>query len=473
MATQALDSAAVQHLDASIKGAVITPDREGYDAARTVFNAMIDNRPAAIVRCKDPADVMACVDFARVRATTVSIRSGGHGVNGSQIADGGLVIDLSDMRRIRVDPAARTARAQAGVTWGELDAATQEHGLAVTGGRVPGTGIAGFTLGAGSGWIERKFGYACDNLLEVDVVTADGRFLRANDRENADLFWALKGGGGNFGVVTQLTYRLHPVGPVVHAGMLVHPGAAAPEVVRGYRDFMATAPDEVGGGVVFLTAPPAPFVPEAARGKPAVAIVASYAGDPDEGKRVLAPLRAIGQPAVDMLAPMPYTALQQLIEPGNPPGERHYWKSDLLDDLSDEAIDTMAAMAQSPPSPLGVILLLPLGGAIARVPADATALGRRDAGWAWLGLGQWHDAAEDARNVAWARELSAALEPFGSGGVYITLTSDSGDARARDAFRGHHERLVAVKDRYDPGNMFRLGQNIRPSTEAAARADRP
>jgi FAD/FMN-containing dehydrogenase len=470
MATQVLDDAAVEQLDASVKGEVITPERDGYDEARTVFNAMVDKHPAVIVRCADPHDVMATVDLARVRAAEVSVRSGGHGVTGSQIADGGIVIDMSAMTRISVDAENRLARAQAGVTWGELDAATQEHGLAVTGGRVASTGVAGLTLGAGSGWIERKFGYTCDNLVEADVVTADGRFLRANENENSDLFWALKGGGGNFGVVTQFTFRLHPLGPMVYGGMLIHPGFAARDVARAYRDFMRTAPDEIGGALAFLTAPPEPFVPEQARGKPICAIIASYAGDLADAEEALAPLRAIGQPVVDMLGPMPYTALQCLIEGGNQPGHRHYWKADLIDDLSDEAIDAAAPIGTSAPSPLTVTLFQPLGGAVARVPDDATALGRRDAGWAYHALAQWDDPADDARQIGWAREFEAALAPYSTGGVYVTFSSDSGEERVRDAYRDHHERLVAIKDRYDPANMFHLGQNIRPSLQAAARA---
>jgi FAD/FMN-containing dehydrogenase len=470
MATQVLDSTAMEQLDATVKGEVLTADRDGYDEARTVFNAMVDKRPAAIVRCIDPHDVIAVVDLARVRAAEVSVRAGGHGVTGSQITDGGIVIDLTRMKRITIDSEARVARVQAGATWGDLDAATQEHGLAVTGGRVPSTGVAGLTLGAGSGWIERKFGYACDNLIEADVVTADGRFLRANAVENADLFWALKGGGGNFGVVTQFTFRLHQLGPMVYGGMLIYPGFAASEVARAYRDFMLTAPDEVGGGLALLTAPPEPFVPEEARGKPAVGIIATYAGDPADAERVLAPLRDIGTPAVDLLGPMPYTAVQQLIEPGNQPGNRHYWKADLMDDLSDEALDAVIEVAQRPASPFTLTLFQPLGGAVSRIPEEDTALGRRDAGWAYHALAQWTDAADDDANLAWARELAGALEPFTTGGVYITFSSDVGEERVRDAFRSHHERLVAIKDRYDPGNMFHLGQNIRPSIEAAARA---
>jgi FAD/FMN-containing dehydrogenase len=474
MPAQVLDDVALEQLAGSTKGEVLTAGKAGYDEARTVFNAMVDKRPAAIVRCKDPADVIAAVEFARLRAAEVSIRSGGHGVTGSQLTDGGVTIDLTAMRRIRVDPAARTARVQAGVTWGELDAATQEHGLAVTGGRVPSTGVAGLTLGSGSGWLERKHGFTCDNLLEADVVTADGRFLRANETENADLFWALKGGGGNFGVVTQFTYRLHPVGPEIYAGMLIWPGFMAADVARSYRDFMAVAPDEVGGAMAFLTAPPEPFVPEEARGKPVVGVIATYAGDVREGEGVLAPLRTIaGGPAVDLFQPMPYLGAQQLIAGGNQPGYRQYWKADLADELADEAIDAVAAMAPSVPSPLTTLLFQPLGGAIARVPSDATAMRRRDAGWAWHLLSQWPDAEGDAANLGWTRELAAKLAPYSSGGVYINYTSDTGEERVRDAYGPLYDRLVAIKDRYDPANMFRLGQNIRPSAEAAARAERP
>src|SRR3954451_11508175 len=399
MATQVLDEAAVQQLRASIKGEVFAPGDGGYDEARTVFNAMVDKRPAAIVRCKDPSDVIAAIDLARASAAEVSVRSGGHGVTGSQLTDGGITIDMSAMKRIRVDPAARLVRAQAGVTWGELDAATQEHGLAVPGGRVPTTGIAGLTLGSGSGWMERKFGFTCDNLIEADVVTADGRFLRCNESENSDLFWALKGGGGNFGVVTQFAYRLHPVGPMIYGGMLVFPPFAAGDVARAYRDFIASPPDEVGGGLAFITAPLEEFVPEEARGKPAVGIIATYAGDPAEGERVFQPLKDLG-PAVDMVGPMPYVAAQGLLEPGNPPGNRHYWKADLLDDLPDEAIDATIAVAQRAPSPLSLTLFQPLGGAVARVPAESTALGRRDASWAYHAIGQWVDAADDQANIA-------------------------------------------------------------------------
>jgi FAD/FMN-containing dehydrogenase len=469
MATQVLDSTAVEQLRGSVKGEVLAPGDAGYEEARACFNSMIEKQPAAIVRCLDPHDVMATIDLARVRAAEVSIRSGGHGVSGSQLSDGGITLDMTAMKRVAVDPEAKIVRAQAGVTWGELDAATQAHGLAVTGGRVPSTGIAGLTLGSGSGWLERKHGFSCDNLIEADVVTADGRFLRANETENPDLLWALKGGGGNFGVVTQFTFRLHEVGPMIYGGMLVFPPFAGRDVAKAYRDFMADAPDEVGGGLAFITAPPEPFVPEEARGKPAVGIIYTYAGDLEEGERVVKPLRDLG-PAVDLVGPIPYVGAQSLLEPGNPPGRRHYWKADLMDDLTDEAIDGICEAHMRMPSPFTVMLFQPLGGAVARVDADATALGRRDAGWAWHILSQWEDTAQDEMNIEWTRGIAKALEPHSTGGVYITYTIDTGEDRVRDAYRDHYDRLVAIKDRYDPANMFHLGQNIRPSIEAAARA---
>jgi FAD/FMN-containing dehydrogenase len=369
------------------------------------------------------------------------------------------------MKRIKIDSAARIARVQAGVTWGEFDAAAQEHGLAVTGGRVPSTGVAGLTLGAGSGWLERKHGFACDNLLEADVVTADGRFLRANANENADLFWALKGGGGNFGVVTQFTFQLHEVGPMIYGGMLIWPGFRAADVARAFRDFMAGAPDEVGGALAFVTAPPEPFVPEEARGKPAVGIIVTYAGDLEEGERIAAPLKQIaGGPAVDLVAPMPYLAAQSLIEPGNPPGNRNYWKADLLGELSDEAIDAVAETAPTVPSPMTTLLFQPLGGAVARVPEDATALGRRDATWAYHVISMWADAADDERNIAWTRELAGAMKPYATGRAYLNFIGEEGGGRVRAAFGPEkYARLVELKDRWDPENVFCRNQNIRPS----------
>jgi FAD/FMN-containing dehydrogenase len=317
------------------QGDLFYPGGSGYDAARAVFNAMIDRRPALIARCANADDVVAAVNLAREQGIPLSVYGGGHGVTGAAVVDGGICIDLRGMKGVRVDPDAQTVRAEGGLNWGELDAATTEHGLAVTGGRVPDTGIAGLALGSGSGWLERKFGFTCDNLIEAEVVTADGRKMVASATENADLFWGLRGGGGNFGIVTAFHFQLHPLPPVVLAGMLIHPAAVGAELLRFYRDFMLAAPDEVGGGVAFITAPPAPFVPPEVQGHPIVAIVVSYAGPVEDGERVLAPLREWGPPAIDLVEPMPYVALQALIEPGNPHGMHNYWTADFYDTLPD------------------------------------------------------------------------------------------------------------------------------------------
>jgi len=470
LAQAAVDTAALD----GFGGELLRDGDPGYDERRRVFNAAIDRKPALIARCTGVADVIAALGFARERSLPVSVRGGAHSVAGHAVLDGGVMIDLRQMNRVRVDPEERIAWCGGGANWGELDRETQAFGLAVTGGRMADTGVGGLTLGGGSGWLERKYGFTVDSLLSAEVVTADGSLVVASADRNPDLFWALKGGGGNFGVVTGFEFALHEVGPLVYGGMLIWPGFMAGEVTRAYRDYMADAPDEVGGGLALITAPPEPFVPEEARGKPAVGIIFTYAGDPEEGERAAAPLRAIaGGPAVDLCGPIPYVGAQKLIEPGNQPGHRNYWKADLLDELPDDAIDTIAAMAPTVPSPFSTLLFQPLGGAVARVAPDATALGRRDAKWAYHLISMWDGPEEDERNIAWTRELFGKLAPYAAGGVYMTFTSDTTDERARDAVGANYERLVAVKDKYDPGNMFRLGPNIRPSAEATARAERP
>jgi FAD/FMN-containing dehydrogenase len=466
MATQTVDRATVSQFVAGIRGEVLSPGSAGYEEGRKLFNGLIDKRPFAIARCLDARDVVAAVNLARASGLEISVKSGGHGISGSALSDGGLTIDLSAMKRIEVDPSKRTVRAEAGVTWGEFDAATQAHGLAVTGGRMSTTGIAGLTLGSGSGWLERTFGFTCDNLLAAEVVTADGRILRASESENGDLFWGLCGGGGNFGIVTAFEYRLHLVGPLVLAGMVVHPQEAARDVLCAYRDFMATAPDEVGGAFACLTAPPAPFIPEAARGKPAAAMIMMHAGPIAEAERVLAPLRKIGKPLVDVVQPMPYTAVQKLTDPGNPPGLNRYFKADFIDELSDAAIDVFLRQAASLTSPLTAVLLQPLGGALARIPAAATPLRRRDAAYAYHALTTWADDRHD-HHIGWTRALADAMQPFATGGIYLTYIGDEGEERIRDAYGPEkYARLVALKDRYDPTNLFHLNQNIRPSEKA-------
>lgn len=347
-----LDEAAVQELAASFRGQLVRSRDDGYDGARAVFNAMVDRRPALIARCTGVADVMAAVRFARDNGLPLAIRGGGHSVPGYGVCEGGVVVDLSPMKGVWVDPEARTARAQAGLTWGELDRETQQFGLAVTGGRVTHTGIAGLTLGGGSGWLERKLGFTVDNLISADAVTADGQFVRASEEENEDLFWGIKGGGGNFGVVTSFEYRLHPVGPIVLGGMLMYPAERAGEVLRFYRDFIAEAPDELGGACAFVTAPPEPFVPEPVQGSQVFAVVVCYFGSIEEGEEAIRPLKEFEPPAMDMVGPMPYTVLQSLLDPGNPPGLQNYWKAGFLHELPDEAVDTLVKHAQKVTSPL-------------------------------------------------------------------------------------------------------------------------
>ena len=366
-------------LEAAFHGELVRPGDPGYDELRTVFNAMIDRRPALIARCRDAADVAAAVTFGRESGLPVAVYGGGHGVTGNAVCTDGLVIDLRPMKGIEVDPVTRTCRAEAGLTWGELDAATQEHGLAVTGGRVSSTGIAGLVLGSGSGWIERKFGFTVDSLLSVEIVTADGQIRAASDTENPDLFWAIRGGGGNFGVVTSFTFRLHPLGPIVLGGMLMYPAPMAAAVIRNFRDFMATAPDEVGGAVALVTAPDEEFVPEPVRGQPVVGVVLCYAGSPEEGEKALRPLREFGPPPLDLVQPMPYVALQRLIDAGNPEGLRNYWTAEFLTGLPDDAVQQVTERHLTAPSPFTQVIIVAGGGAVARVPSGRTALGQRQA----------------------------------------------------------------------------------------------
>jgi FAD/FMN-containing dehydrogenase len=368
------------------------------------------------------------------------------------------------MKGIEIDVEASTLRAGAGLTWGELDAATQEHGLAVTGGRMSTTGVGGLVLGGGSGWIERKCGYAVDNLLAVETVTADGQILTASETEHADLFWGTRGGGGNLGVVTRFEFRLHPIGPTVLGGMLMYPAPMAAAVLANFRAVMADAPDEVGAGVVLLTAPPAEFVPEPVRGQPIVGMIVCYAGPIEHAEEALRPLREFGPPALDLVQPMPYTAVQQLIDPGYPAGMRNYWTGDFLAGLPDEAIDVLGRFHLSTPSPLTQIIILPGGGASARVPDGTMAIGDRRAPFNLHITSLWDDPAADAANIAWTRELGAAIKPFTTGRVYVNFIGDEGQERVVASFgREGYARMQALKDRYDPDNLFRSNQNVRPS----------
>jgi FAD/FMN-containing dehydrogenase len=471
MTEQLLTPAAVEELARGFGGELIGPEHTGYDSARAVWNGMFDHEPALVARCGGTDDVIAAVAFGRENGLPIAVRGGGHSPGGYSTCEAGLVIDLSPMKAIRVDTAAKTARAEAGMTWGEFDAATQQHGLAVTGGRFSTTGIAGLTLGSGSGWLERKCGLTADNLLSAQVVTADGRLLTAGEGENQELFWGLRGGSGNFGIVTEFTYRLHDVGPLIYGGMLVALPDRAEAILRWARDEMPDAPDDLGLGVAFVSAPPEPFVPAEMHFKPVMGVIVCWTGDHAEGERVLAPLREVAQPVMDMVQPMPYTALQSMLDAGGPHGIHAYMKAEFLPELSDEAIGTLVRHGSARPGPMAQLLMEPMGGAISRIGEDATALGRRDVPWCFHALSLWMDDGEQATtdaHVAWAKELGAAMEPYTTTGVYLNYTSDEGEERVRSTYGPEkYARLVALKDQYDPENVFRLNQNIKPSRPAA------
>jgi FAD/FMN-containing dehydrogenase len=449
-----LDDATVQDFSASLRGEVLRPTDEGYDEARTLHNGMIDSRPTLIARCAGVADVMASVRFARDQQLLVSLRSGGHSLPGFSISDGGLMIDLSRMRGVRIDAARQTARAEGGVTWGDFDHETQAFGLATTGGLVRQTGIAGLTLGGGHGFLMRKYGLACDNLLSVDLVTAEGRLLTASEDENADLFWGLRGGGGNFGVATSFEYRLHEVGPVL-GGVLFYPLARAKEIFRLYRDVTSAAPDELTMYAGLGTLPD---------GTQVAALPVCYTGPIAEGERLLGPLRESGLLLDDQVGPIPYTALQSIIENFNPPGMRNYWKSDYMTQLSDDAIDLLVEEYASVPAPNSHIIIEQMGGAVSRVGEDETAIGHRNAPYNLIIIGMWAEPGEDERNIGWVRRLWEVVRPFSSGGVYVNYQMGDEEHRVRAAYGPEkYERLVALKNEYDPTNLFRLNQNIAPS----------
>lgn len=451
-------------LRAAFAGDVLTiDDGAPYDAARAVFNGMFDRRPAVIARPTCDADVVAAIAFVRASGLPLAVKAGGHSVAGFSTTEGGLLLDLGAMKGIAVDAEARRVRVGPGVIWGELDRATQEHGLATTGGRMTTTGVAGFVLGSGSGWLEHLHGLACDNLVSARVVTADGRIVTASAEENPDLFWGLRGGGGNFGIVTEFELALHRVGPTIYGGLLIYPRDRAAEVCRNLRDALADAPRGVTGGVIFMTAPPAPFVPPELQGQPAVTVLAAYFGHPDGGPEALAGLRAVGDPAVDLVGPMPYVDLQAITDAGNPPGRRNYWHSDLLADLPDEAIDTLVERANRATSPASVTILARYGGAVADVAEDATALGGRQAPWFYHCYGIWTEG-DDATHIGWVKETGAALHPWTTAGMALNFFSQVDEARVRSAFgEEKHRRLTALKDVWDPDNLFRANQNIRPS----------
>ena len=453
-----IQEAAVEKFRGSLRGKLILPDNDGYDDARQIWNAMIDKRPALIVQCTGVADVIASVDFARTNNLLVAVKGGGHNVAGNAVCDDGIMIDLSPMKGIRVDPVNRTARAEAGLTWGEFDRETQAFGLATPGGQISTTGIAGITLGGGWGWLSRKYGLAVDNLLSADIVTAEGKFIAASASENADLFWGLRGGGGNFGIVTSFEYQLHSVGPVL-AGMVVHPYEKAKEVLRFYRDFTSDMPDELTCHVALLSTPD---------GDPIAAIIPCYNGPIEEGERVLRPLREFGPPMADMIGPMAYTEVQAMLDAPYPPGLQNYWKANFMREISDDAIDTMVAHCADRPTPMCHMLIEGiLGGAVGRVSPDDTAFNHRDVVYNFLSLGVCSDPAESDKCIRWAREQWEAMQGFMTDTVYVNYLgqeSHEGADRVKAAYGPQkYDRLVALKNKYDPTNMFRLNQNIKPT----------
>jgi FAD/FMN-containing dehydrogenase len=458
----ALGEATMQELRDALRGELVLPADADYGEARSVWNGMIDRRPALIARCTGTSDVIAAIGFARSEGLTVAVRGGGHNVAGNATCDGGLVIDLSPMKGVQVDAEARTVRAQGGLTWGELDRETQAFGLATTGGLVTSTGIAGFTLGGGIGWLMRKHGLACDNLISADLVTADGQTVRASETENPELLWGLRGGGGNFGVVTEFEFRLHRVSQVL-GGLVAWPAQAAGDVLRFWRNWVHGTPDELCTMAAFLYAPPEPFVPPEVQGTPIFAIACFHLDPEGNAEDDLRALRDL-DPAVDVLGPMPYTAIQGMFDGGVPRGSRNYWRSGYVDALTDGAIDAILSHADRIPAPLGQLHVHQLGGAMSRVPDGATAFGNRDAGFLMNYIGLWLEPAEDEANTAWVRAAADAMEPYGTGARYVNFLADEGEAGVRSAYETEaFTRLQKLKSRYDPTNFFRLNQNIPPA----------
>ena len=457
-----LPEADVQAFAQSLRGQLIRRGDPDYDEARKVYNAMIDKHPLMIARCVDVADVIESVNFAREHGLLLAVRSGGHNGAGLGVCDDGLVIDLSEMNSVRVDPEARTARVEAGATLGDVDHATHAFGLATPSGTVSLTGIGGITLGGGLGHLTRRFGLAIDNLLEADVVLADGRFVTANAQQNSDLFWALRGGGGNFGVVTSFLFRLHPVS-TVYAGPMLWDADKAGDVLRWFRDFLPPQPDDLSGFFAFLKVPPAEPFPEELHNKTMCGVIWTYTGPMEQADATFAPIRAqFGPPALDWVGPMPLPVLQQLFDALYPPGLQWYWKADFFNDIPDEAIPTEIEYGTKPPTFLSGSHIYAISGAANRIPKDTTAWSYRDAKWVQVIVGVSPDPADKDRITKWAREYWEALHPYSAGGSYINFMMEEGAERIRATYRDNYDRLAAIKAKYDPANLFRVNQNIPP-----------
>jgi FAD/FMN-containing dehydrogenase len=460
-----LGEATLAEFQSALRGELIRPGDAEYSTARRVWNGLIDRHPALVARCASADDVAEAVRFARSHQLALAVRGGGHNVAGFGTCDDALVIDLSPMRRVEVDPAARLARAQGGATWGDVDRATQAHGLGTTGGLVSTTGIGGFTTGGGIGWLMRRYGLALDNLESVQIVLADGRCVRADSAENSDLFWGVRGGGGNFGVVTEFTYRLHRVGPTIFGGALFHPLVRARELLRFYREWAPSLPDELTTMVAFLIAPPAPFVPPALQGTPMVAVALCACGPLEQGAEQVGPLRDLAPALIDLLGPMPYTALQTLFDATAPYGLLSYWKTEYLPGLDDGALEALIEAADRMRSPLSAIHVQQAGGAVGRVPPGSTAFAHRDRPYILNVIGGWTDPADTEANIAWVRAGAEAVRPYATGETYLNFLDATDPARIRAAYGASYERLVQIKNTYDPANVFRLNHNLRPTVQ--------
>lgn len=456
----------ISELTVRLRGQIVRPADSDYDEARAVRNGLIDRRPAVIVRASGVADVVEAVNFAREHNLLLSVRGGAHNVAGNAVNDGGVVIDLAAMRAVIVDPARRTAVVQGGATWADVDRETQLFGLAAPGGVVSSTGVGGLTLHGGLGHLRRKHGLSIDNIVSVEIVTADGQVRRASATENNDLFWAVRGAGSNFGVITAFEFRLHPVGPLVALNAPMYAIDDGRRTLRAWRDFTMTAPDEVSSLALLWSVPVDEHFPAELHHRPIVVLASVYAGDVAEGERLLQPLREIATPLLDLSGPIPWTALQSAFDPFFPKGRLYYWKSTYVDDLSDAAIDTMLDRAAARPSPMSAITFWHLGGAIARVDPGATAYYRREAPYLFTAESTWTDRAGDQRNIAWSRGSLTAMQPFSRGGSYLNFPGfgEEKEAMLRAAYGPNYDRLTALKLHYDPGNLFRMNLNIKPAT---------
>ena len=457
-----MDQARIDQLREDVRGEVIAPSDDSYDDARHVYNAMIDRRPAVVVRPANTADVMTAVRCAGDNDLPVAVRGGSHSVPGFGTADDAVVVDLSSRRGVRVDPGTQSARAEGGATWGDFDAAAHPFGLATTGGIISTTGVGGLTLGGGIGYLARGFGLSCDNLLSADVVTGTARFHQASEKDDADLYWAIRGGGGNFGVVTSMEFRVHPVDQI-YGGPMFFELEDAKEILKWFREFIVDAPEQFGAVPAFQIAPPLPFIPEERHGEPLCALVSCWAGPLDQGADALASVRDVATPVAEMVGPMPYPALNSAFDALVPPGLQHYWKANFVQELTDEAIEAHLVHGPKLPVVNSTVHIYPINGAVHQVQSDATAFAYRDANFATVIAGMWPDPADNEQNTQWVRDYYDATAPLSEEGGYVNFMADDDQGRVQSNYKGNYDRLAQLKREYDPGNLFRFNQNIQPA----------